>query len=193
MPPLETCRQTVWNSIATFANLSNARIGTSANSPRANPNPAATVATVGVGLFVTGASVLALPVLLPIIGFGAAGPIAGRCLSCARFQCTNLRLLKTGSLAALIQSTFYGGAVGAGSAFAIAQSIGMTGLGVGTVAASTGAVIGGAALLNTDVGGSGEPDDEKDEKDDGDDGDEAAAGQAGVVACKSCGASTSPI
>lgn len=44
--------------------------------------------------------------ILGVIGFAATGPVGG-------------------SLAALIQSAFYGGAVSAGSWFAIAQSIAM--------------------------------------------------------------------
>lgn len=45
--------------------------------------------------------------ILGIIGFAATGPVGG-------------------SIAAFIQSAVYGGAVGAGSWFAIAQSIAMT-------------------------------------------------------------------
>jgi len=44
--------------------------------------------------------------VLGIIGFAATGPVGG-------------------SLAAIIQSTFYGGAVAAGSWFAVAQSVAM--------------------------------------------------------------------
>lgn len=47
-----------------------------------------------------------LVTILGLIGFATTGPVAG-------------------SLAALIQSVFYGGTVAAGSAFAIAQSIAM--------------------------------------------------------------------
>lgn len=44
--------------------------------------------------------------ILGVIGFAATGPVAG-------------------SLAAIIQSTFYGGAVAAGSWFAVAQGVAM--------------------------------------------------------------------
>ncbi|KAJ7061695.1 hypothetical protein C8F01DRAFT_1138143 [Mycena amicta] len=72
-------------------------------------HPVAAVAT-GVGL------VIATPILAPMamvgtlnaVGFGAGGVVAG-------------------SMAAGIQSIFYGGAVASGSAFAIAQSIGAGG------------------------------------------------------------------
>ncbi|KAJ7061696.1 hypothetical protein C8F01DRAFT_1369187 [Mycena amicta] len=89
-------------------------------------HPIAAVAT-GVGL------AIATPILAPIVmvgalnavGFGAAGVAAG-------------------SIAAGIQSIFYGGAVASGSAFAIAQSIGAGGAALAVAAPLVSA--GGAAV-----------------------------------------------
>ncbi|KAH8925311.1 hypothetical protein BT69DRAFT_1348843 [Atractiella rhizophila] len=73
---------------------------------------------IGISLAVGGATVLATPVLLSLVGFGAAGVGAG-------------------TLAAAIQSSI--GNVAAGSLFALAQSIGAAGLAGSTVVAATGA------------------------------------------------------
>ena len=76
------------------------------------------------------AAIAATPVVLSITGFTAAG-IAG------------------GSLAAGIQSVFYGGA--AGGAFAAAQSAGVAGIGY-TATAVIGGTAGSAAVLAKKVG-----------------------------------------
>ncbi|KAG8917675.1 hypothetical protein FRC01_002294 [Tulasnella sp. 417] len=60
---------------------------------------------------------------LGLLGFSAAGPVAG-------------------SVAAGIQATFYGGAVGSGSLFALAQSAAM-----GGIAVSTTQTVGGVGML----------------------------------------------
>jgi len=81
---------------------------------------------------VAGAAVV-LPALavggLGLLGFSAVGPVAG-------------------SAAALIQSTFYGGAVASGSAFALAQAAAMGGIAVGSAAE----VVAGAFALTAGVG-----------------------------------------
>jgi hypothetical protein len=51
-----------------------------------------------------------------------------------------IQMLDIGSLAAGIQSVFYGGAVASGSAFALAQSIAMGGAALGAVEAGATAV-----------------------------------------------------
>jgi len=84
---------------------------------------------VGLAAIAVGAAVtpIALVGVLGLIGFGAAGPVAG-------------------SLAAAIQSAFYGGAVTGGSLFAVLQSIAMGGAALTAVeAAAAGAGIAAAA------------------------------------------------
>ena len=61
----------------------------------------------------------AAPVVLSAVGFGAGGVVGG-------------------SIAAGIQSTVYGGSVGAGSLFALAQSAGAAGIGAAGNAAICG-------------------------------------------------------
>ncbi|KAG8985004.1 hypothetical protein FRB90_004997 [Tulasnella sp. 427] len=90
---------------------------------------------------------------LNLVGFSAIGPVAG-------------------SIAAGIQSAVYGGAVGAGSLFALCQSAAMGGIVVGSaaeIAAGVAALGAGAGLLGG-LGGSGD--------DDGTNGDNNAAGPA---------------
>ncbi|KAG8979719.1 hypothetical protein FRB90_007997, partial [Tulasnella sp. 427] len=95
---------------------------------------AAGAMVVGGVLLVTGA-VLIAPALavgaLGLVGFSAIGPVAG-------------------SIAAAIQSVIYGGAVGAGSLFALCQSAAMGGIVVGSlaeIAAGVAELVTGAASL----------------------------------------------
>ncbi|KAG8913266.1 hypothetical protein FRC00_002752 [Tulasnella sp. 408] len=74
---------------------------------------------------------------LNLVGFSSVGPVAG-------------------SLAATIQSIFYGGAVGSGSIFALCQSAAMGGIAVGSaaeIAAGVAALGAGAAGLLSGMGG----------------------------------------
>ena len=71
-------------------------------------------------------AVVAAPAFLTAAGFTSAGVAAG-------------------SIAAAAQSTFYGGYVASGSAFAIAQSAGAVGIGA-KAAAAIGAAVGGVTL-----------------------------------------------
>jgi hypothetical protein len=88
---------------------------------------------------------VALVGLLGLIGFGVAGPIAGKYFSDTVVDLFYLHS-HTGSLAALIQSVFYGGAVASGSLFAILQSIAMGGAALTAVeAAAAGTGIAAAA------------------------------------------------
>ncbi|KIO20254.1 hypothetical protein M407DRAFT_139686 [Tulasnella calospora MUT 4182] len=96
------------------------------------------------GVLLTVGAVVIGPALavgaLNLVGFSAAGPVAG-------------------SLAATIQSIFYGGAVGSGSLFALCQSAAMGGIVVGSaaeIAAGVAALGAGAGLLGGM--GAGDPD-----------------------------------
>ncbi|KDQ16828.1 hypothetical protein BOTBODRAFT_30730 [Botryobasidium botryosum FD-172 SS1] len=85
----------------------------------------------GTVLVVGGAATLLMPVILPAVGFGPAGPIAG-------------------SIATTIQAS-YGGAVTAGSWFAVAQSAGAAGISTAATASGAGATGGGATILLWDT------------------------------------------
>ncbi|KAG9003995.1 hypothetical protein FRB95_001618 [Tulasnella sp. JGI-2019a] len=107
---------------------------------RGNPFRKGLVAVGGAALVTVGA-VVVLPAIavggLGLLGFSAAGPVAG-------------------SIAAMIQSTCYGGAVASGSAFALAQSAAMGGIAVGTAAevvAGAFAVTAGARILHNAANG----------------------------------------
>ena len=96
----------------------------------------------------TTTSIVLAPILAPavlgIVGFGAAGPVAGN--SCLARPTFYRLMLAIGTLAAAIQAGM--GNVAAGSAFAVAQSVAMGGAlpAVGYVsAAAIGAGLGGAA------------------------------------------------
>jgi len=84
-----------------------------------------------VGVAAGAAAVVAAPAVLSGVGFTAGGVAAG-------------------SLAASIQSVFYGGSVAAGSAFALAQSAGAAGIGLGSNAAISG-ITGGIAALGANL------------------------------------------
>lgn len=82
-------------------------------------------------LFAAGGSVIGMVglsfIALPLVGFGAAGPVAG-------------------SLAAWVQSMI-GASVPSGSLFALLQSIGMAGIGVSTGVVVTGTTAGLALAI----------------------------------------------
>ena len=102
---------------------------------------------VGLAAIAVGAAVtpIALVGVLGLIGFGAAGPVAGKYFSDTVVVLFDLHS-PTGSLAAAIQSAFYGGAVTSGSLFAVLQSIAMGGAALTAVeAAAAGAGIAAAA------------------------------------------------
>jgi hypothetical protein len=80
---------------------------------------------------------------LGAIGFGAAGPVAGEPHSFVGCALINLPDIP-GSFAALIQATFYGGAVRTGSLFAMAQAAAMGGIAVGSAQVAAGVVVAGA-------------------------------------------------
>ncbi|KAH8925312.1 hypothetical protein BT69DRAFT_1332288 [Atractiella rhizophila] len=82
---------------------------------------------IAVPLVAGGALVLAAPTILSVVGFGAAGVVAG-------------------STAAAVQSVI--GNVAAGSLFAVAQSVGAAGIATTTTTAATGVVGVGGALLS---------------------------------------------
>lgn len=73
------------------------------------------------------------------VAFVAGGPWALRVLG------FTVGGVAAGSVAAAIQSFFYGGSVAAGSAFALAQSVGAVGVSVGAIV--KGAVVGAAINL----------------------------------------------
>lgn len=124
----------------------------------------------GTALVATGAAVI-LPAVavgaLNLLGFSAIGPVAGERDD---FQANRSSWLTyksvfdmrpTGSIAAGIQSTFYGGAVASGSAFALAQAAAMGGIAVGGAAevmAGTFALTAGVAALAGAAGGEDDPD-----------------------------------
>ena len=78
------------------------------------------------GVVAGAAGAVVAPTVLTVAGFTSAGVAAG-------------------SVAAIAQSTFYGGYVASGSWFALAQSAGAAGIG-GKFAAAIGAAVGGATL-----------------------------------------------
>ncbi len=79
---------------------------------------------------ISGAVIGATTFALPLMGFGALGPIAG-------------------SYAAAYQSTYLGGTIASSSIFAALESVGMAGL---SIAAKT-SIIGGSAVIATATNG----------------------------------------
>lgn len=93
---------------------------------------------VSIALVSAGASVLLLPLTLPVVGFGAGGVVAGK------YRPAMTQLIP-GSVAAGIQSAVYGGTTG--GVFAVAQSIGAAGLAGTTVGGAVASVLTGAGIL----------------------------------------------
>ena len=108
-----------------------------------------TFGNVAIGLATVAAVAAVAPIALVgglgLIGFGAAGPVAGKYFSDTVVILFYLHP-HPGSIAAGIQSVFYGGAVTSGSAFALAQSVAMGGAALTAVeAAAAGTGIAAAA------------------------------------------------
>ncbi|KAG8979697.1 a-factor receptor, partial [Tulasnella sp. 427] len=114
------------------------------------------VAMVVGGILLVAGAVVVAPVLavgaLGLVGFSAIGPIAGRSdhRSLTALVAIWMLIAFLGSIAAAIQSVIYGGAVGAGSLFALCQSAAMGGIVVGSlaeIAAGVAELVTGAASL----------------------------------------------
>ncbi|KAG8946510.1 hypothetical protein FRC03_001359 [Tulasnella sp. 419] len=130
------------------------------------------------GALVVGGSLALGPALLVgglnLLGFSAAGPVAGMRSSVFALPHMWLTILE-GSIAAGIQSAVYGGAVASGSAFALAQSAAMGGVAVASgaeLAAAAVAASAGAAMIKKAKGDQDDKDDESGSGDDDDDDDD---------------------
>ncbi len=99
---------------------------------------------IGIGAAVGATAFAAAPAALVgslgFLGFGAAGPVAGGIHSTSKLVAVlNLRL--AGSVAAGVQASVYGAAVGSGSLFAMAQAAAMGGV---ALIPSAAAIVAGA-------------------------------------------------